>query len=62
MLPSGAVIRDYLQACRLDQQYLRNGQEYEKLQADGALRDKLLEMYRWGKMNGWDASALKVQP
>ena len=29
-------------------------QEYERLQAAGAFHDKLLEMYRWGKANGWD--------
>ena len=36
-------------------------QVYEKLVREGMLRDKLLEMYRWGKQNGWDASALKRQ-
>ncbi len=29
-------------------------QEYERLQAEGRFHVKLLEMYRWGKANGWD--------
>jgi hypothetical protein len=29
-------------------------QVYEKLNAEGRFQEKLLEMYRWGKANGWD--------
>lgn len=31
-------------------------QVYEKLNAEGRFQEKLLEMYRWGKANGWDAA------
>ena len=40
-------------------QLTRDGlQEYEKLVAAGSLRDKLLEVYRWGKQHGWDPASL----
>ena len=31
-------------------------QVYEKLNAEGRFQEKLLEVYRWGKANGWDAA------
>lgn len=31
-------------------------QVYEELQAENRFHDKLLEMYRWGKANGWDVA------
>ena len=31
-------------------------QVYEKLTAEGRFQEKLLEVYRWGKANGWDAA------
>lgn len=34
-------------------------QVYEELVAEGNLQQKLLEIYRWGKQNGWDVAALK---
>ena len=36
-------------------------QVYEKLNAEGRFQEKLLEMYRWGKVNGWDAAPSAVQ-
>ncbi|KAK9796711.1 hypothetical protein WJX73_008700 [Symbiochloris irregularis] len=36
--------------------------EYEKHVTAGTLRDKLLEIYRWGKQHGWDATALIKKP
>ena len=36
-------------------------QVYEKLNAEGRFQEKLLEMYRWGKANGWDAAPSTVQ-
>ena len=31
-------------------------QVYEKLNAEGRFQEKLLEVYRWGKANGWDVA------
>ena len=31
-------------------------QVYEKLNTEGRFQEKLLEVYRWGKANGWDAA------
>lgn len=31
-------------------------QVYEKLNAEGRFQEKLLEVYRWGKANGWHAA------
>ena len=31
-------------------------QVYEKLNVEGRFQEKLLEMYRWGKANGWDSA------
>ena len=36
-------------------------QVYEKLNAEGRFQEKLLEMYRWGKANGWDAAPSAMQ-
>ena len=36
-------------------------QVYEELNAEGRFQEKLLEMYRWGKVNGWDAAPSTMQ-
>ena len=36
-------------------------QVYEKLNTEGRFQEKLLEMYRWGKANGWDAAPSAMQ-
>ncbi|CAL8467279.1 g6816 [Coccomyxa elongata] len=35
---------------------------YERLNAEGKFQEKLLEMYRWGKANGWDAAPAQQGP
>lgn len=37
-------------------------QVYEELNAAGKFQEKLLEMYRWGKANGWDSSPAQQAP
>ncbi|BDA40432.1 probable PAN2-PAN3 deadenylation complex catalytic subunit pan2 [Coccomyxa sp. Obi] len=35
---------------------------YKRLNAEGKFQEKLLEMYRWGKANGWDAAPAQQGP
>lgn len=34
-------------------------QKYKQLVSEGRFQETLLEMYRWGKQNGWDPAATK---
>lgn len=34
-------------------------QKYKQLVSEGKFQETLLEMYRWGKQNGWDPAATK---
>ena len=35
-------------------------QKYKQLVSDGTFQETLLEMYRWGKQNGWDPAAKRI--
>ena len=35
-------------------------QKYKQLVSEGRFQETLLEMYRWGKQNGWDPAAKRI--